>query len=84
MNGKVAPGYFGKVATVWLRLVAILFLFYSVVSVLYTLIWEPDHDASAAVLLYTGGAVVLWLSSRALGRLAGRGLDDSSSDPPAV
>ncbi len=84
MNGKTAPGYYASIATVWLRLVALLFLFYSVVSILYMLIWRPERDGSPAVLLYTAGAVVLWLASRPLGRLVGRGLDTSDSGPPAV
>ena len=84
MNGTTPPGYFAKIATVWLRLVALLFVFYSVVSVLYMLIWRPEHDGNAAVLLYTLGAVVLWFTSRPLGHLVGRGLDNSSSGPPAV
>ena len=84
MNGKTTPGYFTKIAVVWLRLVAVLFLFYSVVSVVYTLIWRPEQDGNAGVLLYLGGAIVLWLLSRPLGHLVGRGVDDSSSGPPAV
>jgi len=84
VNDTTPPGYFANIATVWLRLVALLFLFYSVVSVLYMLIWRPEHEGSAAVLLYTWGAVVLWLTSRPLGRLVGRGLENSSSGPPAV
>ena len=67
MNGKTTPGYFAKIAVVWLRLVAILFLFYSVISVAYTLIWQPEQDGNAGVLLYTGAAIVLWLLSRPLG-----------------
>ena len=84
MNAKMPPGYFANIATVWFRLVAVLFVFYSLVSVIYMLIWRPERDGSAAVLLYTVGAVVLWFASRALGQLVGRGLDDSSSGPPAV
>jgi len=84
VNDTSSPGYFANIATVWLRLVALLFLFYSVVSVLYMLLWRPEHEGDAAVLLYTLGAVVLWLISRPLGRLVGRGLDNPSAGPPAV
>jgi hypothetical protein len=84
VNGQMPPGYFAQIAAVWLRLVAVLFLFYSAVSIIYMVIWRPERDGHAAVLLYTAGAVLLWVASRPLGRLVGRGLDDSSSGPPAV
>ena len=79
------PGYYAKVATVWLRLMAALLIFYSLISLTYTLLWRPEgQGGGAAVLLYTGGALLLWLVSKPLGRLVGRDLDDSSAGPPAV
>ena len=78
-------GYYTKVATVWLRLMAVLLIFYSIISLAYTLVWRPQgQGGGAGVVLYTGGAVLLWLASKPLGRLVGRGVDDSSSGPPAV
>jgi hypothetical protein len=84
MDLKRPPGYLANIATVWLRLMAVLLVFYSLISVVYTLVWRPVQGGGAAVVLYTVGALVLWLVSRPLGRLVGRGLDDSGSGPPAV
>ena len=85
MNINRPPGYYGSIATVWLRLVAVLFLFYCLISVVYTLIWQPEREGSgAAVLLYGAGAILLWLVSRPLGRFVARGLDDPSSGGSAV
>ena len=84
MDLKRPPAYFANVATVWLRLMALLLVFYSLISVVYALVWRTGQGGGAAVVLYTAGAIVLWLTSRPLGRLVGKGLDDSSSGPPAV
>ena len=79
------PGYYAKVATVWLRLMAILFIFYSIISLAYTLLWHPQvQGGGTGVVLYMAGALLLWLASKPLGRLVGRGVDDSSTGPPAV
>ncbi len=79
------PGYYAKVATVWLRLMAILFMFYSIISLTYTLLWHPQgQGGGAGVVLYIAGALLLWLASKPLGRLVGQGVDDSSTGPPAV
>ena len=78
-------GYYANVATVWLRLMSVILIFYSIISLAYTLLWHPEgRGGGAAVVLYTGGALLLWLLSKPLGRLVGRGLDDSSTRPPAV
>ena len=78
-------GYYANVATVWLRLMSVLLIFYSIISLAYTQLWRPEgRGGGAAVVLYTGGALLLWLVSKPLGRLVGRGLDDSSTGPPAV
>ena len=77
------PGYFASIATVWLRLMAILLLLYALMSVVYAIVWS-SRAGGAGVILYAVGGIVLWVTSGPLGRLAGRGLDDSGSGPPAV
>ena len=84
-------GYFRKIATVWLRLMALLFVMYAVVSAVYGALWTASRSASpgggaawAGTILYGLGGLVLWIISPALGRLAARGLDESSTEPPAA
>ena len=85
MNLNRPPSYYANVATVWIRLMAVLLVFYSLVSIAYMLLWRTEaRGGGAAILLYPIGALVLWLLSKPLGRLAGAGLDDSDSGPPAV
>jgi hypothetical protein len=84
-------GYFRKVATVWLRVMALLFAMYAVISALYGALWTASRSVSASgggawagTILYGLGGLVLWIISPALGRLAARGLDDSGTEPPAA
>ena len=85
MNGPRPAGYFSKIATVWLRLMAVLLVFYAVVSVVYSAVWRPAGQSPwAGVVLYGLGAVLLWLLSVPLGRVVAMGLDDPGAGPPAA
>jgi len=79
--------YFRKIAIVWLRLMAVLFVLYAIITAVYLTRWV-ESDAAAVTwlgpLLYALGGLLLWVLSEPLGRLVARGLDDSGPTPPAA
>ena len=71
-----------KVATLWLRVISIIFLLYALLGGISGLFYvvrpvpgEPRRAFVSLVLWGIGGAI-LWGLSGILGRLAARGLDD--------
>jgi hypothetical protein len=95
MNDSTArpSGYYGKIATIWLRLMALLLVFYALISVVYLMLWklpeissEPSTGPSLwlGAALYGLGGLVLWVLSAPLGRLVARGVDDAEPRPPAA
>jgi len=81
---RLAPGYFRKLATLLLRVIAVADVFYAIINGISLARWGDEVSGSTLATMWIGpivcalGGLLLWFLSVPLGRLLARGLDESA------
>lgn len=75
MTTPPTPGYFTRLAVLWLRLIAATFLFYVGVGLTYALMTEFSQGGGKSLASYAVVGAALFALSSPLGKLLAKGLD---------